>query len=69
MTKPSSTSQRRTEGRGLVYDSIIDTIGNTPLVRLSRLQNDAGVKAEILAKLEFFNPLASVTVIPLRPRS
>ncbi|MBT3371429.1 MAG: cysteine synthase A [Rhodospirillaceae bacterium] len=60
MTKPSSTSQRRTEGRGLVYDSIIDTIGNTPLVRLSRLQNDAGVKAEILAKLEFFNPLASV---------
>ncbi|MBT5193601.1 MAG: cysteine synthase A [Rhodospirillaceae bacterium] len=44
----------------MVYDSIIDTIGNTPLVRLSRLQQDAGVKAEILAKLEFFNPLASV---------
>lgn len=60
MTKPSSTSQRRTEGRGLVYESIIDTIGNTPLVRLSRLQEDAGVNAEILAKLEFFNPLASV---------
>ena len=51
---------RQTEGRGLVYDSIIDTIGNTPLVRLSRLQRDAGVGAEILAKLEFFNPLASV---------
>ena len=65
MTKPSeknrrSAPQRRTEGRGLVYDSIIDTIGNTPLVRLRRLQQDAGVKAEILAKLEFFNPLASV---------
>ncbi len=65
MTKTSKTSrqsspQRRTEGRGLVYDSIIDTIGNTPLVRLRRLQQDAGVKAEILAKLEFFNPLASV---------
>ena len=42
---------RRTEGRGRVYDSIIDTIGDTPLVRLSRLQRDAGVKARILAKL------------------
>jgi len=54
------TSQRCTTGRGLVYDSIIDTIGNTPLVRLSRLREDAGLEAEILAKLEFFNPLASV---------
>ncbi len=60
MTKPSMTSQRCTTGRGLVYDSIIDTIGNTPLVRLSRLREDAGLEAEILAKLEFFNPLASV---------
>ena len=60
MTEPTSLTERRTEGRGLVYNSIIDTIGNTPLVRLSRLQRDAGVKAEILAKLEFFNPLASV---------
>lgn len=60
MTEATSLTERRTEGRGLVYNSIIDTIGNTPLVRLSRLQRDAGVKAEILAKLEFFNPLASV---------
>ncbi|MDP6688882.1 MAG: cysteine synthase A [Alphaproteobacteria bacterium] len=60
MTKPSTTSQRCTTGRGQVYDSIIDTIGNTPLVRLSRLRQDAGLEAEILAKLEFFNPLASV---------
>jgi cysteine synthase len=60
MTEPTGFTQRRTEGRGRVYDSIIDTIGNTPLVRLSRLRQDAGVKAEILAKLEFFNPLASV---------
>jgi cysteine synthase A len=51
---------RSTEGRGRVYDSIIDTIGNTPLVRLSRLSREAGVGADILAKLEFFNPLASV---------
>lgn len=51
---------RKTEGRGRVYDSIIDTMGNTPLVRLSRLTAEHGVDADILAKLEFFNPLASV---------
>ena len=48
------------EFRGRVYDSIIDTIGATPLVRLSRLAAAHGVKADILAKCEFFNPLASV---------
>ncbi|WP_417410696.1 cysteine synthase A [Hoeflea sp.] len=47
-------------GRGRIYNSIIDTIGNTPLVRLSKLAEADGVKAEILAKLEFFNPIASV---------
>lgn len=48
------------EPRGRIYDSILDTIGGTPLVRLDRFAEDAGVKAELLAKLEFFNPLASV---------
>jgi cysteine synthase len=48
------------EFRGRIYDSIIDTIGATPLVRLARLAADAGVQAEILAKLEFFNPMGSV---------
>jgi cysteine synthase A len=48
------------EIRGKIYDSIVDTIGATPLVRLSRLMNDAGVKGEILGKCEYFNPLASV---------
>jgi cysteine synthase A len=48
------------EFRGHVYDSIIDTIGATPLVRLRRLAEAAGVKADILGKCEFFNPLASV---------
>ncbi|QQS10635.1 MAG: cysteine synthase A [Rhodospirillales bacterium] len=48
------------EFRGKIYDSIIDTIGATPLVRLGKLAAKRGVKAEILAKLEFFNPLASV---------
>ena len=46
--------------RGRIYDSMVDTIGATPLVRLKRLAEDAGVKADILAKLEFFNPLSSV---------
>lgn len=46
--------------RGRIYDSILDTIGATPLVRLRRLAADAGVHADILGKCEFFNPLASV---------
>jgi len=47
-------------GRGKIYDSITQTIGNTPLVRLNRLAESRGIKANLLAKLEFFNPLASV---------
>lgn len=46
--------------RGVVYDSILDTIGDTPLVRLPRLSRELGCKAVLLAKLEFFNPLGSV---------
>ncbi|WP_374308211.1 cysteine synthase A [Methylocella sp.] len=47
-------------GRGRIYNSITETIGDTPLVRLAKLENEKGLKAKILAKLEFFNPLASV---------
>ncbi|WP_322990487.1 cysteine synthase A [Hoeflea sp.] len=47
-------------GRGRVYNSIIDTIGDTPLVLLGKLGTDEGVKADLLAKLEFFNPIGSV---------
>ncbi|HIF09639.1 MAG TPA: pyridoxal-phosphate dependent enzyme, partial [Sneathiellales bacterium] len=47
-------------GRGLIYDDITQTFGNTPLVRLNTLPQEAGVKADIVAKLEFFNPLGSV---------
>ena len=43
-----------------ICGSILETIGNTPLVRLSRLAEKVGIDAEILAKLEFFNPLGSV---------
>ncbi len=47
-------------GRGRIYGSITQTIGNTPLVQLNRLPQMHGVKANILAKLEFFNPISSV---------
>jgi cysteine synthase A len=47
-------------GRGRVYDSITQTIGDTPLVRMNRMPRQAGAKADILLKLEFFNPLSSV---------
>lgn len=53
-------AQYRRAGRGRVYDSIIDTIGDTPLVRLPRLSAEFKPKGEVLAKLEFFNPIASV---------
>lgn len=56
MTQPASSP----EFRGRIYNDITETVGATPLVRLNRLPKRDGVKAEILAKLEFFNPLASV---------
>ncbi len=47
-------------GRGKIYGSILDTIGDTPLVRLPRLTAELKPGAEVLAKLEFFNPISSV---------
>ncbi len=43
-----------------LYNSIIDTIGNTPLVKLNRLARENGAVADLYLKLEFFNPLGSV---------
>ncbi len=48
------------EFRGRVYDNIIDTIGATPLIRLSRIGKANGCKADILGKCEFYNPIGSV---------
>jgi len=48
------------QGRGKIYDSIIDTIGDTPLVRLPNLTRALKPKGEVVAKLEFFNPIGSV---------
>src|SRR5690606_13640058 len=47
-------------GRGRIYNSITETIGDTPLVRLDKFAREKGIVANLLAKLEFFNPIASV---------
>ena len=56
MTKPVT----HTPGRGRIYNSITDTIGDTPLVWLEKFAREKGIVADLLAKLEFFNPIASV---------
>ena len=53
MTSPSRT----TEGRGRLYDSVVDTIGNTPCIRLNRI---APKHVRLYVKAEFFNPAGSV---------
>jgi cysteine synthase A len=58
--KADSPASSPAPGRGRIYDSITDTIGNTPLVRLNKIAAEKGVKANLLAKLEFFNPISSV---------
>jgi cysteine synthase A len=46
--------------RGRIYNSIAETIGNTPLVRIPRITAEEGITADLTLKLEFFNPIASV---------
>ena len=60
MAAPDRSVAPEPEFRGRIYDSILDTIGATPLVRVKRLQAEFGGNADVLAKLEFFNPLSSV---------
>jgi cysteine synthase A len=57
---PKQQNAVRMPGRGRIYDSITETIGDTPLVRLDKIARAEGVKAKLVAKLEFFNPIASV---------
>jgi cysteine synthase A len=57
---PQNVAQSRAPGRGRIYDSITETIGDTPIVRLDKIARAEGVNAHLLAKLEFFNPIASV---------
>ena len=58
--KEYDAARYKRAGRGKIFDSILDTIGDTPLVRLPRLSAELKPKGEVVAKLEFFNPLASV---------
>lgn len=60
MTTSEPTTRATTRSHGRIYDNITQTIGATPLVRLTALTQKYGLKANILAKLEFFNPIASV---------
>ncbi|ABD88144.1 cysteine synthase A [Rhodopseudomonas palustris] len=59
-TSDPTAVHTRAPGRGQVFDSIVEAIGDTPIVRLRRLPELNGVKATILAKLEYFNPATSV---------
>lgn len=60
MNEQTLSEARTTQGRGRIFDSILDTIGDTPLVRIRKLAAEVGCGAELLAKCEFFNPLSSV---------
>src|SRR5512142_1595520 len=53
----TSQQSRSTKGRGRLYDSIVDTIGNTPCIRINHL---APKHVTVYVKAEFFNPAASV---------
>ena len=57
---PAARLAAQGEFRGRVYDNILETIGATPMVRLGRLAARHGVRAELVAKCEFFNPAGSV---------
>jgi cysteine synthase A len=60
MDAPTPKAALHRPGRGRVFDSIVDAIGDTPIVRLNKLPKMHGINATILAKLEYFNPAASV---------
>lgn len=60
MAPPDTQAAAGTAFRGRIHDSILDTIGATPLVRMPRLSAAQGVVADVVAKCEFFNPLSSV---------
>ena len=59
-TAPSPATDSSAPFRGRIYDSVLDTIGATPMVRVPRLSAADGLVADLAMKLEFFNPLGSV---------
>lgn len=54
------TALKQVNTQGFIYDDITQTIGNTPLVRLSRIKSHFSLKANLLAKVEYFNPAGSI---------
>ena len=54
---PTKYTSRITNGRGRLFDSVLDTIGDTPAIRINNLGVDHAI---IYVKAEFFNPAASV---------
>src|ERR1700731_3771056 len=58
MDASPATSAMHRPGRGRVFESIVDAIGDTPIVRLGKLPQAHGAHATILAKLEYFAPAA-----------
>lgn len=60
MSNPRTALSHLDAPRGKIYGSILETIGATPMVKLNRITESYPVVADILAKLEFFNPLSSI---------
>jgi len=60
MTQAFDAARYARKGRGKIFDSVLDLIGDTPIVGLPRLSAELKPKGEVVAKLEFFNPLSSV---------
>ncbi len=59
-TTPELPARYARSGRGKIFDSVLDLVGDTPLVRLPRLSAELKPRGEVVAKLEYFNPLSSV---------
>lgn len=57
-SRPTSTATLPPRGR--IYNSILELVGGTPMVRIPRISREDGLKAEVVLKLEYFNPLSSV---------
>ena len=48
-----------------IYKSLIELIGNTPLLELSNIEREEALKARLLVKVEAFNPVAALRTVPL----
>jgi cysteine synthase A len=60
MNEEATTVRATAPVHGRIYDTILETVGNTPLIRLAKLAEKEGVRADLVGKCEFFNPMHSV---------